>query len=70
MYLKKSIPAVAAQALELCLKQVTPRIMTWQQYGEAAYHLYQKNVLGREVRGVVDWGQRGARGGLSHAMSN
>jgi 3-ketoacyl-CoA synthase len=49
VYLRKSIPMVAAKALELCLKQITPKIMTWQQYGEAAYHMYQKNVLGRPV---------------------
>jgi len=49
VYLRKSIPAQAAKALDHCMRVVTPRIMTWSQYAEAAHTMFQKNVMGKEV---------------------
>jgi hypothetical protein len=40
--------AVCCQAgimLEAVIKTITPKIMTWGQYAEAAYFMYQKRVL-------------------------
>jgi len=53
VYLRKTIPMVAANALELCLHDITPKIMTWTQYAEYAYHTYEKQVLGRDVGAYV-----------------
>lgn len=43
----------AAKALEICLRTVTPKIMTWGQYAEAACNIFEKNVLGRSVDSYV-----------------
>jgi hypothetical protein len=31
--------------LEAVIKAITPRIMTWSQYAEAAWFMYQKKVM-------------------------
>jgi hypothetical protein len=43
----------AAKALEVCLRTVTPKILTWGQYAEAAYNLFEKAVLGRSTGDYV-----------------
>jgi hypothetical protein len=32
--------------LEAVIKAVTPKILTWSQYAEAAWFMYNKKVLG------------------------
>ncbi|KAF8069577.1 KCS2 [Scenedesmus sp. PABB004] len=46
VYLGKNVVACAGAALDACLRAVTPRILTWSQYAEAA-----ADALGRAVRG-------------------
>jgi 3-ketoacyl-CoA synthase len=53
VYLRKDVPVQAAKALEACLRSVAPRILTWTQYAEAAYNLFEKAVLGRDVAEYV-----------------
>jgi hypothetical protein len=33
----------------MVLASVAPRVMTWRQYCEAAWHAFQRGVLGREL---------------------
>lgn len=42
-------PPQAAKALEICLRTIAPKILTWSQYAEAAYNMFEKNVMGRSV---------------------
>lgn len=42
-------PVQAARALEVCLRTIAPKILTWGQYAEAAYNLFQKAVMGRDL---------------------
>jgi 3-ketoacyl-CoA synthase len=49
VYLRKDVPLQAAKALEACLRTIAPKILTWSQYAEAAYNLFEKTVLGRAV---------------------
>jgi hypothetical protein len=49
VYLRRDVPIQAAKALEVCLRAVAPRILTWRQYAEAAANLIQKRVLGWQV---------------------
>lgn len=49
VYLRKDVPLQAAKALEACLRTIAPKILTWHQYAEAAYNLFEKTVLGRPV---------------------
>jgi 3-ketoacyl-CoA synthase len=53
VFLRKDVPLQAAKALEACLRTVTPRIMTWGQYAEAAYNMFESAVLGRTVPDYV-----------------
>lgn len=41
--------AQAAKALEVCLRSIAPKILTWGQYAEAAFNLFQKTVMGRDL---------------------
>jgi hypothetical protein len=43
------LPAQAAKALEVCLRTIAPKILTWGQYAEAALNLFQKTVMGRDL---------------------
>jgi len=49
VFLRKDVPIQAAKALEVCLRRIAPRLLTWGQYAEAAYNLFEKQVLGRQV---------------------
>eukprot|EP00879_Flechtneria_rotunda_P018307 GHRR01019204.1.p1 GENE.GHRR01019204.1~~GHRR01019204.1.p1 ORF type:complete len:344 (+),score=106.88 GHRR01019204.1:112-1032(+) len=53
VYLRKDVPLQAAKALEACLRTIAPKILTWSQYAEAAYNLFEKTVLGRAVAEYV-----------------
>jgi hypothetical protein len=46
VFLGKDVPLQAGIMLEAVIKAVTPRIMTWGQYMEAAWFMYNKKVLG------------------------
>lgn len=52
-YLGRDVPLHAGTALKDCLTAVAPMVMTWQQYGEAAYNAFEKAVLGRDVASYV-----------------
>jgi hypothetical protein len=39
----------AAKALEVCLRTIAPKILTWGQYAEAAINLIQKTVMARDL---------------------
>lgn len=45
VYLGKDVPVQAGIMLEAVIKAITPKIMTWSQYAEAAYFMYNKKVL-------------------------
>jgi len=45
VYLGKDVPVQAGIMLEAVIKLITPKIMTWSQYAEAAYFMYNKKVL-------------------------
>ena len=46
VYLRKDIPSEAAKALEHCLRDVAPRILTWRQCAAAAGSLAARRLLG------------------------
>lgn len=46
VFLGKDVPLQAGIMLEAVIKAVTPKIMTWGQYAEAAWFMYNKKVLG------------------------
>lgn len=45
VFLGKDVPLQAGIMLEAVIKAVTPKIMTWGQYAEAAWFMYNKKVL-------------------------
>ena len=53
VFLRKDVPMQAAKALEVCLRTIAPRILTWGQYAEAAYTHFERTVLGRSVAEYV-----------------
>ena len=53
VFLRKDVPIQAAKALEICLRTIAPKLLTWGQYAEAAYNLFEKIVLGRSVAEYV-----------------
>lgn len=48
VYLGKNVVYQAAKALELCMREIAPKILTWGQYAEAASH-YTKQYLGYDM---------------------
>jgi 3-ketoacyl-CoA synthase len=67
MHLTKDLPSEAARALEKAVRAITPKIMTWGQYGEAAANLVQKHLLGKDVPDYVPDYTRCADKFLLHA---
>jgi hypothetical protein len=49
MVITKTLPSEAAKVLDKGVRKMTPRIMTWYQYGEAVLHYMQ------EVRVACDF---------------
>ena len=41
MVITKTLPSEAAKVLDKGVRKMTPRIMTWTQYGEAAINFFQ-----------------------------
>jgi hypothetical protein len=50
MVITKTLPSEAAKVLDKGVRKMTPRIMTWYQYGEAALH-YMQQVKGGDCVG-------------------
>lgn len=46
VWLRKDVPLQAARALEHCLREVAPRVVTWGQCAEAAASAFRRTVLG------------------------
>lgn len=44
MVITKTLPSEAANVLEKGVRKITPRIMTWGQYAEAAVNYIQQGV--------------------------
>jgi hypothetical protein len=42
MVITKTLPSEAAKVLDKGVRRMTPRIMTWMQYGEAAINYIQQ----------------------------
>lgn len=53
VFLGKDVPQQAGKMLEAVIRAVTPKIMTWTQYAEAAYWMFEKKALGKKVRQYV-----------------
>lgn len=51
VFLGKDVPGEAGKMLQAVIAKVTPKIMSWGQYAEAAYWMFGKRVLG------YDWGR-------------
>jgi 3-ketoacyl-CoA synthase len=51
VYLGKDVPQEAGKMLQAVIAKVTPKILTWSQYAEAAYFMFGKKVMG------YDWGR-------------
>ncbi|WIA36536.1 hypothetical protein OEZ86_007829 [Tetradesmus obliquus] len=49
IFLYKDLPVEAGLALEKCLKKITPQIMTWGQYAEAAVAIGKRRWYGKEA---------------------
>lgn len=49
VYLGKNVVTEAGKALELCMRRIAPKVMTWRQYGEAAANYVSRDVLGQKV---------------------
>ncbi|GLC40215.1 3-ketoacyl-CoA synthase 11 [Pleodorina starrii] len=49
IFLSKDIVDEAGKVIEDVLKAVTPKIMTWGQYGEAGAHLVRSRLLGQKL---------------------
>ncbi|GIL63203.1 hypothetical protein Vafri_17330 [Volvox africanus] len=49
IYLSKDIVEEAGKVIEDVLRAITPKIMTWGQYGEAAAHLVRSRLLGQKL---------------------
>lgn len=48
IFLYKELPTEAGIALEKCLKKITPQIMTWGQYAEAAVAISKRKWYGKD----------------------
>lgn len=48
IFLYKDLPTEAGLCLEKCLKKITPQIMTWGQYAEAAYAIAARKWYGKD----------------------
>jgi 3-ketoacyl-CoA synthase len=48
IFLYKDLPIEAGLALEKCLKKITPQIMTWGQYAEAAVAISKRRWFGKD----------------------
>eukprot|EP00879_Flechtneria_rotunda_P003637 GHRR01003874.1.p1 GENE.GHRR01003874.1~~GHRR01003874.1.p1 ORF type:complete len:440 (+),score=135.99 GHRR01003874.1:1261-2580(+) len=48
IFLYKDLPVEAGLALEKCLKRITPQIMTWPQYAEAAWAIAMRKWYGKD----------------------
>lgn len=48
IFLYKDLPTEAGLALEKCLKRITPQIMTWSQYAEAALAVSKRKWFGKD----------------------
>eukprot|EP00877_Chromochloris_zofingiensis_P011287 jgi/Chrzof1/6411/Cz18g09190.t1_LCKAS6 len=48
VYLAKDVPQQAGVVLTKAFRAIAPKIMTWTQYGEAAYNMFQSQVLGNK----------------------
>lgn len=58
VFLGKTLISAAGKAIEEVIRKVTPRIMTWRQYGEAAYEIARQKVMGGpEVNYMPDFTQ-------------
>jgi 3-ketoacyl-CoA synthase len=57
VYLRKDVPAQAARALEMCLRTVAPRLLTWTQLAEALANVFERKVMGKTnlPEYVPDW---------------
>ncbi len=56
VYLARDVVHHAGRAMELCMRQVAPRIMSWAQLGEAAVNIARRRALGHMVPEYVpDW---------------
>jgi 3-ketoacyl-CoA synthase len=53
VYLRKTIPKEGARAIELCMRTVTPKVMTWSQIAGYSYNWAQRNVLGQPVEEYI-----------------
>jgi hypothetical protein len=62
MVITKTLPSEAAKVLDKGVRKMTPRIMTWYQYGEAALH-YMQQVKGGDCVCVWGGGGRGVHTG-------
>jgi hypothetical protein len=49
VFLSKDVVKHAGKALELCLCRITPQLLTWGQWGEAAVNVAQKTLLGADI---------------------
>lgn len=49
VYLRKTIPKEGARAIELCMRSISPKVMTWSQMAGYSYNWAQRNVLGQAV---------------------
>lgn len=49
IFLYKELPTEAGLALEKCLKAVTPQILTWGQYAEAAIAIARRRWYGKDA---------------------
>ena len=47
VFLRKDVPVQAARALEHCLREVAPRIMTWRQLAEAGASIVRRRAFGQ-----------------------
>lgn len=48
IFLYKDLPVEAGLALEKCLKKITPQILTWSQYAEAAVAIGKRKWYGKD----------------------
>lgn len=48
IFLYKELPTEAGIALEKCLKKITPQIMSWSQYAEAAIAIGKRKWYGKD----------------------
>ncbi|PNH05321.1 3-ketoacyl-CoA synthase 9 [Tetrabaena socialis] len=49
IYLGKDIVAEASKVIEDVMRAITPKVMTWGQYGEAGVHVLRRHVLGQPL---------------------